>query len=261
MLNIFNATGVTMLIGGLIAASSGFMYGMGKIFIDPRLRCLSDAPEIRDTSESGFGYIQGPLHTDHPIMHEENGYVRLDESIYHITTTKVIGYDFRTNEKRSDFEKKAEFVHRTIRQAKPIFVNNINIGVFIESIPLKKVDALFSPIGDYISNNSGQVTNVNIQMPSDNNHLLGEHEKQVIGIEHRRSGIRAGKVYTIFGYYDADKKKMKKSLKYYNIVSKKSRDDVIESEHNFSKGWKWFWGTGMFVGCVIGSFGYAVSKQ
>ena len=262
MFKFSGTTLVGMLIGGIVAGGSALMYAAGKLFIDPRVRCLKNAPEIRDTSNTGFGYIEGPLHTDTPIMHNGCGYVRLDESIFHITTTRVVGYDLHSHEKKSEFENKAEFVHRTAKQAKPIFVNNIDIGVFIQSISLKKIDIKFAPIGDYVANNTGQVMNVNINAPVGNsNHLLGEHEKQVIGVEQRRSGIKAGKVYTIFGMFDATKQKMRKSNKFYNIVSKQSRDDLIESEESFSRGWKLVWGTGMLVGCAIGGIGFVIGKQ
>ena len=262
MLKFSGTTLVGMLIGGIVAGGSALMYGVGKLIIDARVRCLKDAAEIRDSSNSGYGYIEGPLHTDNPIMHNGCGYVRLDESVFHITTTKVVGYDLHTHEKRSDFENKAEFVHRTAKQAKPIFVNNIDIGAFIQCISLKKIDTMFSPISDYVANNNGQVMNVNIHAPSNNaNHLLGEHEKQVIGVEQRRSGIKVGKVHTIFGLFDTTKQKMKKSHKFYNIVTKQSRDQLIESEESFSRSWKLVWGTGIILGCAVGGIGFVLGKQ
>jgi hypothetical protein len=58
-----------IVIGGIVAGGSALMYTVGKIFFDPRLRCLKNAPEIRDSSNSGYGYIEGPLITDTPISH------------------------------------------------------------------------------------------------------------------------------------------------------------------------------------------------
>lgn len=254
---------VSMLIGGIVAGSSAIMYGIGNWFFNTRVRCLKNAPEIRDTSISGFGYLQGPLHTDTPITHDEKFYVRLDESIFHITTTQIIEYDLDNRKKRSDFKNKSEFVHRTAKQAKPITINNIDIGVFVKSISLKLVGSEFVPIGDYVPQHSGNghTTNVNVgTLHSDNDHILGEHEKQVIGIEHRRSGIKAGKVYTIFGYFDANKQKMKTTDKYYNIITKQPRDDLIEHEESFSKGWKIMCKTGILVGTIIGGVSYVLNK-
>ena len=248
MYKLLTYSSITMLIGGIIATSSAAMYGFGKLFFDSKIRCLKDAPEIRNTSESGFGYLQGPLHSDTPIQHNDKGYIRLDQSVFHITTTKIIGYDLNHNEKKSEFKNKSEFVHRTAKQTKPITLNNVDIGVFIKSVPLKFINSEFVPIEAYIAQNSRNehVTNVNVgRIHSNDNHILGEHEKKVIGVEYQWSGIKVGKVYTIFGYFDADRQKMKKSEKFYNIITKQSRDELIEHEESFSRRWKCIWGAGI----------------
>ena len=260
MFNIESRVVVSMLIGGIVAGGSAIMYAIGKLVFDPRVQCLKNASEIRDTSHSGFGYLQGPLHTDTPINYDDKHYIRLDESIYHITSTRVDKVTPHNNA-HSKFEKKAEFVHRTAKQTKPIFVNNVDIGVFVKSLPLKMVGTEFIPIGDYISKQTGCAVNVNINnLQSDTDHILEEHDRQVIGIEHRRSGIKAGKVYTIFGYFDAEKQKMRKSDKKYNIVTKQSRDDLVEHEQSFAHGWKYMWAAGMFFGSVVSAAGFIFNK-
>jgi len=241
---------VSMIIGCVVTVGSTLMYTIGKLFFDPRLRSLKNAPEIRDTSNSGYGYIEGPLHTDSPIIHNNKHYIRLDESTFHITTVKNITakHNNSLHTTGPEFEKKAEFVHRTVKQVEPIFINNIDIGIFIKGIPLKRVDSDFLHIGDMIKNANGQLNN---NYSNGKDHILGEYDKQVIGVEYRRSGIKAGKVYTIFGYYNADKQKMKKSEKYYNIISKQNRDELINSEERFVNNWNLLWGISSIFGITI----------
>ena len=261
MLNLFQISGVSMIIGSILMASSGVMVTIGKFFIDPRVKDLESAKEIRDDSQGGYGFVEGPLHTDHPIEYGGEQYVRLDESIYHITSTRVVGYDINTKQKRSEFEKKPEFMHRTIKHAKPVFINNINIGSFIHGVGLKKIGVHFAPIHEYVQNNSGQYTNISLKVPIGNDNLLGEHERQVIGIEHRASGIKASKKYTIFGHYNEDKQKMTKSKKHHNVITKLSRDQFIAQEKSFASGWKFIWGCGFVVGCAVSTIGFVAGRQ
>jgi hypothetical protein len=254
-----------MIAGGLIAGGSFVMYGIGKIVFDKRVRVLEQAPEIREDSDSQYGFIQGPLYGENPIEHQTKLLIRLDESIYHITSTRVIGYELSSSnlkergEKKANWKRKCEFVHRTAKQIKPILINNINIGVFIKSIPLKQLNTEFTPIHNIVNSSNANYINI-INSNTDNSDIIGEHDREVIGVEKRFSGIKCGKLYTIFGEYDSSKQKMKKSLTHPNIVTKQTRDEFIQDEKKFARGWKLFWVGAFTFGTAIGSIGYLFNK-
>lgn len=282
---------LSMITGGIIATGSVLMYSIGKFVFDNRVKLLENAPEIteygisefvetndkefgtklQEQSNTGigavYGYVQGPLFAEKPIEHQKKLYIRLDECIYHITTTKVIGYEYQTlhkngdkGEKVANWQRKCEFVHRTANQVKPILINNVNIGVFIKSIPLKEINTSFQPVHDYIQN-QGHSNKINIiNSNSNQSDIIGEHDREVIGVEKRYKGIKCGKIYTIYGEYDPIKNKMKKSHTQPNIVTKQTRDEFIESEKDFANGWKIFWGAAFVLGSGICTVGVYLDK-
>lgn len=240
-----NLISVGMIIGGIIVGGSALMYGYGKLFIESKLRSLKNAPELKaNSNKSMYGYTEGMLHADNPIDYKGEYYIRLDESIFHITNMKVIGYTEIGNvkEKKSQFQKKTEFVHRTAIQAKPVFINNmkIQLNTFIASIGLQPVDSTFESVDNYLQQNQGQTTNVNIKYNANNNpeNIIGEQDRQVIGIEHQRAGIKSGELYTIFGKYNHRTNTIEESNVNHNIITQQSREDFIQNEENFLKGWK-----------------------
>ena len=252
-----------MIIGGSIAITSAIMYGIGRFVFDKRAYAFEDAKKITNKSADGeYGYIEGPLNARETFSYQGKEYLRLDESTYHITHGEIIECIKIGNDAPNliQWDKHPQFVHRTIRQVKHIFIDEIDIGVFVKYLPLKSLGSEFRPIENYI--NSEVPTNVIITNSNiESEHLLGKHEQKVIGVELRYSGIRKGKTYTIFGKYDSRKNKMRESSANPNIITQQNRTKFIKAEKSFSRGWKILWGTGIIIGTAIGAIGYVIAKS
>lgn len=233
------------------------MYSAAKLKFDPRIRILENAPEIT-TEYNGYGYVQGKLETENPFKHNRHDYTRLDKSTYYITANPIDYVQNTSHEKK--WEKKSKFIHRTVQQQTRNFINGVDIGKYVTNISLKHINTDFTPIEIFTHkySNSDDISITNSNLKKDRI-LLEKDECKVIGVENRYSGIKTGKMYTIFGEFDNIKQKMKKSNNNYDIIVKITRDEFIEKEKKFTKGWKLFWGFGMIIGGCIGCIGYLLN--
>ena len=245
-----------MFIGGcILTSSSAVMYTIGKVFFEHKTQLLEKAPQLTQQSQDcQYGYVEGPLKAQGTIFHNDKQYVRLDESTYHITTTKFRQSEaIRNNDdKNRKWDKETEFVHRTIKQVSNININDIDIEKFMGDIPLKFIESRFKTIESYMPEEeldmyTTHITSSNVESEC----LLGEHESKVIGVELKISGIPEGKQYTIFGEYDANKNKIKQSCQHPNIVTRQSRQALIASHKKFARKWKFVSLVGMLLGSLV----------
>ncbi len=255
-------------LGIVVTGTSAVMWGIGKLFIDDRVKTIEQAPQKALGSASGYGYIEGVLSSDECIVHNNAKYVRVDDHAYQVTNTRVVSYQFNGDqpprEKRIDYNKRAEFVNTTATMAPTIMIGEVDVKPFLKLLHLKHINSTFQTTEQLSAQNQGApnvvVVSTNVNQSRDADILLGEHDHKVIGAEHRYYGIKAQKRFTIFGQYDSNNNKMKPSDSHPVIISKKSRLQIVEEERRFANGWKILWGIGVFAGGALGAAGYLMNK-
>lgn len=255
-----------MITGTVVAAGSLALYCYGKIFVEPRVYDIIDAPRLEFCNiVSGYGYIDGEAVSSQPIIVNGNEYIRTVEENYHVTSGRLVSYDSSklsdsNLEKRKDNITRLEFIQKTLKHNIDVKIGGINVWAFVKTVPLKFVGDQYQSINDLV-HGVKTVNNINCPLDKDYKHLLGEHERQVIGVETKQYGLKNRKHFTVFGYYDAKKNKLKLSAKYPNIISTLSRDEIIKSETSFANKIKYFSSIGMLVGVsVLGVTTYFFNK-
>jgi len=288
--------------GGLAIGGGFISWLYGKTNYAWIYDAISNAKDL-DTNEdhtNGYYCIEGPVHSENPIqdINPTNGvniinscyeeieeYVRLDETVYCVlenSTTRVerdefqicIGYmTVQQHQQHTKSVKDVKKSHTNSKIAYPITVNNVNIDEFVESIPLIYINRIFKPQNEML----GAKDDDEIVLPRLSTKDL--NSKLMIGFEFEKQGVPIASKVTIFGWYDAENKRMKrrigkgvvhvvdcdteedkcniidiKSQHKPVLVTRSSRKDVEEHYKYLTRKWNGIGFSGILLGVVLIGF-------
>ena len=236
-----------VLLGGSLLSIGFVSWLYGKVNYGYISDILSSTPGLEQNSPSGYYYLEGPVHSENPIEYtapsnnvdivpsyedDNNKYIRLDETVFCVldnSETRVERSEYEIclgyiSNKRTTFIKNIKDVkksHTTTKIAYPITINNVNIDEFVESIPLTFINRTFVSQKEMGS----ESTNTGVRL----SHLatVDIQQKPMIGFEFERQGVPITSKITVFGWYDATNRRMKRKrgTGIVHIIDNKTEED------------------------------------
>lgn len=236
----------TVLIG---AGALSFMWV--KLFQERRVQDIRQAPKLgRHTIDGSYVYIEGALHSSHPIVGQKSQqeclrYKRVTDRVVPKTFVfkgmhgKPHQYDDTCFELFDTFSKRCK-MYFTLDANDKVQVSNKFV------LQLKKLYQKVDTLRDDGSQGSGNV-NVRVNNVQNKHVIYGRSSSEAIGWRTREYGVKNGSKHLIFGEYDFIKGKLRpSSTKPVVSVAKMTRNEYVKRQENAL-----WWGKAISVGIGV----------